>query len=298
MVIEYLDSKRHFNQPYLQAFADLLAQKYRQEHFDIIISTDDNALDFMLRYRDELFPATTMVFSGINKPDPNRTEGYAKVFGFTENLQVVETLDIALKLQPTARNVYFVADASKSSEAMLEKAKAAERNSGDNISFHYLVALTPEKLASELRKLQKNAIVIYLAYIRISEGRVISLKQSIDLVTENSAAPVYITWGFRPGQGVVGGRIVSGFIQGEVAAKLAMQILSDGETPPATQGLRGNDRRRWTGWRRDGHLQQPGSYIDGSEPAGDRRLGGDPPPEGRPRHPWHPGDCADGACHG
>jgi len=230
LVIEYLDTKRHINKEYLQSYADLLKKKYQNERFDILISTDDNALDFMLRYRDELFPGVTLVFSGINKLEPERTEGYSKVFGFTENLRVKDTLDVALGLQADARDIYFVADKSSSSAAMLDKARDAEAHYKGRLNFHYLTGLPPAELVSRLRGLSKDAIVIYLIYVRINEGQAISLKTSNRLVAENSPAPVYVTWGYRPGYGIVGGRIASGFVQGEMAANLAMQIVQTGST--------------------------------------------------------------------
>ena len=230
LVIEYLDTKRHFSKGYLEEFAGLMKKKYQDEHFDILISTDDNALDFMLRYRDELFPGSTLVFSGINKLDPRRTDGYSNVYGFTENLRVKDTLDVAVDLQPEAKDVYFIADQTKSSAVMLDKARAAKESYKNRLAFHYLVGLPPDELATRLHGIKKDAIVIYLVYIRIGEGQTISLKQSIALVTSNSPAPVYVTWGFRAGHGIVGGRTVSGFLQGEVAAKLATQIMQTGST--------------------------------------------------------------------
>ncbi|HED16048.1 MAG TPA: response regulator [Gammaproteobacteria bacterium] len=230
LVIEHLDTKRHFTKDYLQAYAALLKIKYQNERFDILISTDDNALDFMLKYRDEIFPGVTLVFSGINKLEPARTEGYTNVFGYTENLRVKDTLDVALGLQEDARDVYFVADKSNSSAAMLDKARAAETLYKGRLNFHYLEGLPPAELTARLQGLSKNAIVIYLIYVRISEGQVISLKKSNMLVADNSPAPVYVTWGFRPGLGIVGGRIASGFVQGEMAAKLAIQIIQSGST--------------------------------------------------------------------
>ena len=57
----------------------------------------------------------------------------------------------------------------------------------------------------------------------------------------------------------------------------------------AADGLQGIDLARDGGARPD---------PDGHQPAGDGRLGGDPPPQGRGGHPAHPGGRADGARHG
>src|SRR5262245_23220653 len=59
--------------------------------------------------------------------------------------------------------------------------------------------------------------------------------------------------------------------------------------------LRGRHRRRRRAGRGDGALRGAGTDPDGHEPAGARRLGSDPPDQGRAPDTRHPGDRADGA---
>ncbi len=62
---EYLDAKRSQTQDsnYLISY---LAEKYQTTRFDLIISTDDAALLFLLRHRESLFGDVPVVFCGVN----------------------------------------------------------------------------------------------------------------------------------------------------------------------------------------------------------------------------------------
>ena len=62
--IEFMDTKKAYTPSYAAALAEVYAQRYGRVHFDLIISADDDALDFLLAYRDELFPGVPTVFCG------------------------------------------------------------------------------------------------------------------------------------------------------------------------------------------------------------------------------------------
>ena len=56
LYIEYMDSKRLLDQVHFENVRRLLAYKYRSIKLDAIAVTDNDAFEFMRRYRDELFP--------------------------------------------------------------------------------------------------------------------------------------------------------------------------------------------------------------------------------------------------
>ena len=50
-------------------------------------------------------------------------------------------------------------------------------------------------------------------------------KRGISLITEKCKVPIYGTWDFNLGYGIMGGMLTSGYYQGETAAKMAVRIL-------------------------------------------------------------------------
>ena len=75
LFVNYMDTKRRSDPEYFGLLRDLYATKYQHFKFDAIISSDDHALDFLLQYRDQLFPGTPVVFSGLNAFSADRLKG-------------------------------------------------------------------------------------------------------------------------------------------------------------------------------------------------------------------------------
>lgn len=56
LVIEFMDTKRHYDPEYYRVLLEIYKKKYGASHFDAIITSDDNAVNFVLANRGELFP--------------------------------------------------------------------------------------------------------------------------------------------------------------------------------------------------------------------------------------------------
>ena len=67
---EYLDTKRvEFNKGYQDFFYHYLKQKYVHYSPDVIFCSDDNALSFLLKFKERLFENVPVVFCGVNNLD-------------------------------------------------------------------------------------------------------------------------------------------------------------------------------------------------------------------------------------
>ncbi|HOD42006.1 MAG TPA: hypothetical protein PKL57_15700, partial [Candidatus Wallbacteria bacterium] len=53
--IEYMDTKNIFSEEYLLKLRDLYLLKYKDSRIDAVISADDDAFNFCLKYQKELF---------------------------------------------------------------------------------------------------------------------------------------------------------------------------------------------------------------------------------------------------
>jgi hypothetical protein len=66
-----MDLKESSNTDYLDHFYNLQKMKYSHIKFDIIIASDNGAMDYLMQYGDKLFPNTPIVFCGINEINPS-----------------------------------------------------------------------------------------------------------------------------------------------------------------------------------------------------------------------------------
>jgi len=223
---EYMDTKRHMGKPYLEKLLQLYKDKYGALSLDVIICSDDNALNFLLRNREDLFPGVPIVFCGINNFTDSLIAGYTNITGVVENPDILGTLQIALRLHPGTRQVAVVHDQSKSALANIARLRKIAPDFKEQVEFKYLTDMTISELREALRDLPAETVVLHLSFGRDRDGVFLSLREASKLVNNNSAGPVYTCWDVRMSYpGHCGGKVVSGYAQGEAAARLALRVL-------------------------------------------------------------------------
>src|SRR5512143_3282704 len=107
---EYMDTKRYYGEKYFRKLAETFAEKYRREHFDLVIVSDNDAFDFVRTYGRKLFPSLPVVFCGVNNYKDSMLAGHPLFTGVAEDTDVVSTISVALKLHPRSRRVVVVGD--------------------------------------------------------------------------------------------------------------------------------------------------------------------------------------------
>jgi diguanylate cyclase (GGDEF)-like protein/PAS domain S-box-containing protein len=225
LFVEEMDTKRH---PHAQLFPQLYrfySQKYAETTFDIILCSDDNALDFLLTYGDDLFPDVPVVFCGINNFKDGLLAGHINFTGVAEANDYAGNLEISLALHPATRHVALVGDQTPSALANLQQLRAIAPGFGDRIDFIELVGLSTTQLKEALTSLPAETIVFNCNFFKAAEGRYYTVAESNVLISRNSKGPVYVFGDHLIKGGVIGGLVVSGVQQGEAAAALALRVL-------------------------------------------------------------------------
>lgn len=228
--IEFMDSKRYSGPENERLFFDLL--KYKLKHsdqYDLIITGDDNALLFALKYQHTLFQGMPVVFFGVNNVKLARLQNdNAWVTGVVENVSMQDTLKLITDLQPGVRRITAIADGTASS--MADSAQYHEIRTSENSSLMDEFSLAKHSfvsMAAYLKNLNpKTDAVLLLSAYRDVNGKVLTFNQSLDLITENLRAPLYHLWYHGLNRGVLGGKVVSHYHQARAAADIALKILS------------------------------------------------------------------------
>jgi ABC-type uncharacterized transport system substrate-binding protein/putative methionine-R-sulfoxide reductase with GAF domain len=227
--IEYLDTKRIDSAEYLEGVYQLFETKYAKSQPDLIMSSDDVALNFLFKYADKLFPNVPVVFTGANYFDETRLQGYDNVTGISEEADIAGTLDLALNLHPGVQTIMVVNDTSVTGQ----KVRAVFTGlipHYPNLKFEFLENVSMQEVQERLTTLTPDTLVLVTLFFRDGDGKFYEYDQFTSIIAESSPAPVYGTWDFSLGYGIVGGKLTSGYTEGERAAKLALRILN-GEDP-------------------------------------------------------------------
>ena len=238
ILVEYMDTKRLYNEEYLQALFCLYELKYKNVHLDAVITTDDNALWFALKHRQALFKGVPIAFCGINDYKKSLIEGQPKVTGVVEVLDIGPTLDLALQLHPGTRKVVAIVDNTPTGVGQLNDIKkAAEHYPG--LDFEYLEGknLSHQELLGRLESLEKGTIVLLAVWLRDKNNKFIPVSMGGPQITSHSNAPVYGIIDMYFGYGIVGGKLLNSDMHGRIAAEKAVRLI-DSETKAALPVIR------------------------------------------------------------
>ncbi len=229
LLIEYMDTKRLDSAAYLEELYGLYKTKYGARPPNLVVSSDDAALNFLFKYADDLFPGAPVVFCGANFFDVSRLAGFERFTGVSELIDVAGTLDIALKLHPQTRQIVVVNDITVTGQRIHERIAQLEGNY-PNLTFVYLENVSMAELRQRLSQLEPGSLVLLTLFFRDGEGAFFEYDDFTLAVTQSSAVPVYATWDFSLGFGIVGGQLTSGITEGQRAGQVAVRVLN-GERP-------------------------------------------------------------------
>ena len=237
LYIEYMDTKRFFGPGALEQFPDVYRRKFMSHHFDVIVATDNNAFDFLRQYRDRLFPNTPVVFCGVNYFKEEDIQGLRGFTGVSEEADVKDTLDLALRLHPAANRIYVVNEISETGQTVHDEVVKLMPAYAARANFTFLEDYSMPDLLATLRALPPNSLVFYSFFSHDKTGRFFEYDQSATAIARATKVPIYGAWDFNLGYGIMGGKLISGFYQGVAAGKIALRVLQ-GEDPDSIPVVR------------------------------------------------------------
>ena len=232
--IEYMNSRHFDDEKHYKNLYELYKHKATFRKYDVIIAADDNALRFVLQHRDEIYPNVPVVFCGIQEVDNVVPKGYDFLTGVYEDKVFEPTLQLALKFHPYAKQVVIVSDGTVDRTPFLhEQRLEIMQKYRDRIQCvtHFLQELTTDELLGKIGGLGRESIIIFTESFKDPDGNLYAFQEEAYKIEQRCKVPIYTMaeewFGLGP---VVGGYIVTGFLQGRAAAEIAVRIL-DGEKP-------------------------------------------------------------------
>lgn len=94
--VEFMDARRLGSPADLERLHDYYKQKFQNLNFDVIISSDNAALEFLLQNHHTLFPQTPVVFCGVYHEGSRQRHGPGIVHGLW-NRQAKRRIDLGLQ---------------------------------------------------------------------------------------------------------------------------------------------------------------------------------------------------------
>lgn len=224
LFVEYMDTKRHTTPEYLNCLARFFQVKYQHVNFDLILTSDNHAYSFLATYRDSFAQGVPVIFSGLNINDTLRAN-MPMATGIIEHVDYKKGLEMALRMHPETKQVYFIYDQSLTGKQIKKQLLLIQKQLPKDIDYYHLSNLDLPELKQKLKNVPDNSLVYLTIFFKDKKEIFIPVADFTRTVAQISKAPVYASWDFSLGYGVVGGLLTSGYYQGKEMAAMAAQYL-------------------------------------------------------------------------
>lgn len=224
--VESMDTKNFYSPDYLELLVEKYSLKYGDTTFDAIITSDDNAANFALTYRDKLFNNAPIVFCGVNDLEFSQKVEFSNITGVLEFTDFAGTIEAALSMQPGLEEIFIITDETTTGNISRTLLKELLPGFKGRVAFSWLDNVTMLELKNAVTDLPENSAILLVSFNRDKDGNWFTYTESINHLRSVSTVPIYGMWDFYLGKGSIGGMITSGHRQGMLAAEMAVDIIN------------------------------------------------------------------------
>jgi signal transduction histidine kinase len=224
---EYLEADRFPGSDQAAILRDYLRKKYAKRPIDVVAAIGDVPLRFLLRYRDELFPQTPIVFSVVKTPAAKEMTAGPGMTGIVYTFGYKQTLDLALKLHPGTKQVFIVSGTLNHDKTYEEMGREKLQGYDSKASIIYLTDLSPHELIDKMKSLPDRSIVLYVwQQVYDEQNKLLESRDVLSSIAASAPVPIYGMASWQVGGGIVGGYVRFNSAATTRVAEIALQIAN------------------------------------------------------------------------
>jgi diguanylate cyclase (GGDEF)-like protein len=226
----YLDTQRIMDislDDYYMSIANAYRHKFETEHPDMIVASDDAAFQFVQNYLTFVSPDIPVLYCGVNDYDSTQQPMNRPSGGIIEKLSFVETFQLIQTLDEEVKEVYYIVDNTLTGKAIETYILNEYDNLNTDVVLKKLSGNNMDDILFKVTALPKDSALMFFVFFQDSEENYYNYKEGISLVAGASKVPVYSLWDFAVGQGVLGGKVLSGQNQGRRLADEIIEYFTD-----------------------------------------------------------------------
>ena len=244
--VEHLDLFGFGRRQYDDNLINHLADKYRDQTIDVILSIGPGALDFATKIRAAAWPAASVVFSAVTeetapKPIPPKTTG---VFVYKTFANMVKA---AQAIMPNLKRLVLVGNPFEGAVYYPQFAKEIPQFSME-FEIIDLMGLPVREIRQRVAALPPDSAIFYFGINADQDRRYSSAVEALPLIAEATNRPIIGDAETEIGAGAVGGFVLGPHEVGRGAGRLVMRIL-DGEDASDIPITTSNELKPMFDWR-------------------------------------------------
>jgi signal transduction histidine kinase len=267
---ESLDVSRFSGPAYESGLQQHFQAKYRGRPIGVLVAIGSGALDYVSRWRSELWPGVPVVFAMVDESTAARMKLQTDVTGSIMKLRFADMMSAAHAVVPDLKRIAFVGDVLEG-QTIYRHWRDEIPDATAGLEIIDLTGLPMREVRQRVAKLPDQTAILYTAIYSDGEGTLYVPANALALIAEVASRPIVITAESELGRGGIGGFLMCPSLIGESVAGLAMRIL-DGESPelipaaPAQVVRPIFDWRQMQRWGVSASSLPPGSEIRFREP--------------------------------
>ena len=223
---EYLDSTRFPGKHQAELLRDYLREKYASQKIDAVVATPDPALEFLLRYRSDLFSNSPIVFVAVRRPPPEVLAAGPGVTGIIRANTHRKTVDLALKLQPETQEIYVISGTPERDKRFETTSREELAGYEKRVRITYLTDLPVSELVNRVKDLPPRSIILYTwQRSPVESEKALHTFQILEQIKQTASVPIYGMGSRNVGYGLLGGYVQDSERNGLEAAEIVRRIL-------------------------------------------------------------------------
>lgn len=224
---EYFESNRFPGETQAVSYRDYLREKYAGRDIDVIVATADPPLNFLLKYRAELFPTSPIVFVANQPPASDKLSVPPGLTGIINQSTHEQTLDLALRLHPDTKQVFVISGSPEHDKRFETVARQELQGFESRIQITYLTDLPLGDLIARTASLPKHSVALYVWQRALNEqGKQLETYEVLGRISPAASAPMYGMGSVNLGAGIIGGYLLGPDTNGAKSAELVTRILT------------------------------------------------------------------------
>ena len=265
-----LDMARSADRDIQEAIVNYLQKRQAKWQPDLVVPIGSSATIFVANNRDQLFPATPILYVVDQRLLPPGALGKNAAY-VGQEIDLPGMLEDMLQVAPATKNIAVIVGATPL-EHYWQKAfqKAAELFAG-RINFTYYSNLSFDQMKERVSTLPPDSYIFFLVLVRDASGVTLNADGALQRLHAVAHAPINSIFEHQLGLGIVGGRLYQTEEVGKEAADIAVRILhgepASSIPPRLFERLPARyDWRELQRWKINEKLLPPGSTVLFREP--------------------------------
>jgi len=225
---EYLDTKRRaYNDDYARQFRRYIQVKYTGYKPNLIYVTDDNGYLFARNYLLKLYPDAPVIFSGVNDYSIINDIEPLRIRGVFEKKDILRNLDLIHAVDKKDAEIIVLGDGS-STYRVIETEIRQQLERYPDIRVEFIVKNNMEELIEVLTsRSQKYLFLTSIGEIKGHTGLLLNPETVVAEIVELGKFAIFTMEDSYFFDGVIGGYVTSGELQGVKAARLTLGMQKD-----------------------------------------------------------------------